>query len=192
MGDHELETESTNKSTGTSPVLFMTVTSLQEADIVRSILAQAGIEAFMDNENITQSLSILGTVVNPNGIRVRVRPQDIEAAQVALDHGRQASVDLDPVEDDLYDDDSDEVAFRRSPANAHACSAFYMSLFTMVFICLVPMTILIYSRARAAAKQAPPIAPRRYRRHMAFALLLISLQLLFLLYFAGYFFLPRL
>jgi len=185
-----LETENTSKSS-TSPVVFMTFGSLQEADIVRSILAQAGIESFIDNENVTQSLSVLGTLVNPSGVHIRVRPQDVDAAQAALDNGRQASVDLDPV-DDLYNDDPDEMMFRKSPANAHACSAFYMSLLTMAFICFAPMSIYIYLRARKAARQAPPVDPRRYRRHMRWALLLISLQVLFLLLFAGSFFLPRL
>lgn len=158
-------------------VVVTTVASLQQADVFKAILRSAGIEAFIENENTSVSLNVLTSVINPMGIQIRVRSQDLQAAQEALDAGRQASVDLDPVTDPM-EDTPDEIKLRDNPANVYAADAFYLSIVSLGLILCLPFAALLYLRARKVAKVSPPANPDRYYIHMLLAGIIIALETL--------------
>jgi hypothetical protein len=54
-----------------------TVGTIQEAQSLSVMLASIGIEAFIPNEN---TASMLPNIVNPGGVKVQVKEEDLEKA----------------------------------------------------------------------------------------------------------------
>jgi hypothetical protein len=151
-------------------VVVATVSSLPEADVIRNSLEEAGIEAFIENENAMNLFGSLGQAWATRGIRVRVLAADVEAAREAMAAGRQASVDLDP---HWEPQDEDEPPYRRDPANMEALSAFYLSL---VFILVLPFALRTYRNAKRLARQSPPVDEGRYSLHMTLAAIFMTIH----------------
>ncbi len=81
-----------------TPVVVGHCSTLNEAQMVVSLLASFGIEATIDSENYYRMLGSM--VPGLSGIRVRVRQLDAEAALEILEEGPEVSAKKDESDDD--------------------------------------------------------------------------------------------
>jgi hypothetical protein len=79
--------DSTDAEAALSPTVVGHCSTLNEAQMVVSLLASFGIEATIDSENYYRMLGSM--VPGLNGIRVRVRQLDAEAALEILSEGHE-------------------------------------------------------------------------------------------------------
>jgi Putative prokaryotic signal transducing protein len=66
------------------PVTIRTCRDIQEAQILRSMLEAGGIKAFIPDENAAGLYP--PQVLDTNGVRVQVRPEDLDLARELLEH----------------------------------------------------------------------------------------------------------
>jgi hypothetical protein len=71
-----------NRSKG-DPVTIRTARTLQEAQVVRSVLEAGGIPAFIPDENVAGL--IVPDALDTGGVRVQVAPEDVEMATELLE-----------------------------------------------------------------------------------------------------------
>ncbi len=158
--------ESTNADPN-RPVVAATASTLQEADVIRSVLQSAGISAFILDENVTNMLPYMGIALNPSGVRITVRQCDLPAAREALElsppDGSQwrESAKLDPHSPDRF-----------------AEKAVYSAIFSLLIPPLVILTLYYFFQALGRRREVPPADPRTFRRNMVFILISIGLAVL--------------
>ncbi len=89
---------STETEAAFSPVVVGHCSTLNEAQMVVSLLASFGIVATIDSENYHRMLGSMAPGVG--GIRVRVRQLDADAALEILEEGPQVLTTDEPAEND--------------------------------------------------------------------------------------------
>ena len=66
------------------PVTIRTCRDIQEAQILRSMLEAGGVKAFIPDENAAGLYP--PQVLDTNGVRLQVRPEDLDLARELLEH----------------------------------------------------------------------------------------------------------
>ena len=136
-------------------------TSISQADILRAVLEDAGIPAFIPNENASVVLCHISLAVNPDGILVLVRDEDEQAARevLKLPAGSDGPPQREPA------------AARETTADEYARMAARSAVFTWLFPPLAVWTVYCIGRAYAVRRQRPPMAPERFDRNILCAVL---------------------
>ncbi len=161
----------TDRSTNADPnrpVVAATASTLQEADVIRSVLQSAGISAFILNENVTNMWAHMSVALNPSGIRIAVRQCDLPAAREVLE--------LPPPDDSQWRESAKPDP--HSP-DRFAERAAYSAIFSvLIFPPLVILTLYYFFQALGRRREVPPADPRTFRRNMVFILISIGLAVL--------------
>lgn len=142
-----------------------TVSMLQEADVICSVLRSAGINAIVLGGNTASALSYMSFAINPNGIQVAVRPEDAQAARDILEAqcSHQPLVDEpEPVPAPAAGD------VQRSPDDC-ALKAVWSALFAWWFPLFLIAVVYWLVRAHHARQFVPVENLSRYRRRIAWA-----------------------
>ena len=160
----------TDGSTNNDPnrqIVVATVSTLQEADVIRSVLQSAGISAFILNENVTNTLPYISVAVNPLGIRITVRQCDLSAARDVLE---QPPPDGSEWEESAKPDPHSPDRF--------AERAVYFAIFSILIFPLVILTVYYFFRALGRRRAIPVADPSAFRRNLAFVVISIGLMVL--------------
>ena len=124
-----------------------------EASLIRAKLAEAGIEAFVPDENSSEMLWHLRLAINRQGVQVWVRPGDVEAAKNIL-AGEGPSL---PAADQRVSE---------GQADAYARRAALSALFAWLFPPLVLWTFYCGLRALLSARKEPPADQSLFHRNV--------------------------
>ena len=158
--------ESTNADPN-RPVVAATASTLQEADVIRSVLQSADISAFILNENVTNMLPYMSIALNPSGVRITVRQCDLTAARKALD--------LPPLDGSQWRESAKP---NPNSPDRFAEKAVYSAIFSILIPPLVILTLYYFFRALGRRRAVPPADPRAFRRNLVFVVISIGLTVL--------------
>ena len=138
--------------------------TLEEATVIRAVLAGNDIFAHVQGALATGTMPHLALAINPGGVRVMVPATD-------LDRARRVLATAEPVEyEDQEIEQRDAAAFETSP-DRYAQSAYRASLLYLMCPPLVLFVPYYFFRALRARGRQPVRDKRRFRRHMAVALI---------------------
>ena len=160
-------TDGSTNNNPNRPVVAATASTLQEADVIRSVLQSGGISAFILNENVTSMLPYINVAVNPLGIRIAVRQCDLSAAREVLE---QPSPDGSEWEESAKPDPHSPDRF--------AEKAVYSAIFSILIFPLVILTLYYFFRALGRRRAVPVADPSAFRRNLVFAVVSIGLVVL--------------
>jgi hypothetical protein len=148
------------------------VGSQSEADIVRAVLADAGIDSFVPGSNAAAMLPHIAVGLQTGGYKVLVPTARLEEArEVLMGLGRLPSLDAAARQGEplpLAPDEPEE-----SPCEACARNAAVSAAFTWLFFPAIAMVVYYVLRARAEARCAPPTDPPRYRRYLLWSVMAV-------------------
>lgn len=134
--------------------------TLSEAEVIRSSLCSAGVDAFIPNEHSTNALMHASMGINPRGVEVLVRAEELEQAKEALADLRSEPTAGGEVETE-------------NACDQLARSAYCSAVFSLIVVIFVPLTFWYYLRACASLRNQEPTDARLFKRHMKWALVMI-------------------
>ena len=138
-------------------VVATSVATLQQADVLKSVLESNGIPAFIPGAMASSCMPHMEIGLNPKGVRLLVRKGDLEDALEILNHPQ-------PLE-------ADE-ASPASAANDYAKKAFYCSVCWMLFPPLAIMIPWFVVRAIIADGRREAENSSRFQLHIILAVVL--------------------
>ncbi|MCE5328254.1 MAG: DUF2007 domain-containing protein [Planctomycetaceae bacterium] len=162
----------------TKTVAVATVSTLEQADLIKSVLECNGIDALVPDSLTSTSMTHMAVGRKPKGFPVLVLEGDLEEARAIL------SEKYDPAELDAAaaetvsdkaepDQSSEEVSSKLTLSELQARRALVCSV---LWIILPPLVLLVpwfaIRAARAAARQ-PETRTRAYRRDLCLAAVLV-------------------
>ena len=149
------------------PVVVATASTLQEADVIRSVLQSEGISAFILNENVTNMLPYLSIALNPSGVRIAVRQCDLSAAREVLD--------LPPPDGSQW---GESAKSDPNSSDRFAERAAYSAILSILIFPLVILTLFYFFQALGRRREVPPTHPRAFRRNLVFVIISFGLTVL--------------
>ena len=149
---------------GSKLVVVAAATSLQEAEVLRTVLAGNDISAHVQGAAATGVMPHLALAINPKGVRVMVLERDLDMAKRVL-------ATAEPLEyEDREIEERDAVAAETSPGR-YAQIAYRASLLYLICPPILFVVPYYFCRAVQARRRQPVRDKRRFRRHMAVALI---------------------
>ncbi len=145
-------------------VVVASAATLEEALVVRSVLAGNDISAHVQGALATGTMPHLAFAINPGGVRVMVLASD-------LDRARRVLATVEPLEYEEQEiEQRDEATFETSP-DRYAQSAYRASLLYLMFLPILLLVPYYFCRALHARRRQPVRDKRRFRRNMTLSLI---------------------
>ncbi|MCE5328253.1 MAG: DUF2007 domain-containing protein [Planctomycetaceae bacterium] len=155
-------------------VVATSVATLQQADVLKSILESNGIPAFIPGALASNCMPHMEIGLNPKGVRLLVRRGDLEDAMEILNHPQ-------PLEnDEASPADANQDA---SAANDYAKKAFYCSVCWLLFPPLAIMIPWFIGRAIIADGRHEAENPSRFQLQIVLAVILGLIPFIVLVFF---------
>ena len=136
-----------------------TVSLLQEADIIRSVLEGQNIPTQIVGEYTTNMFMHMSLALNTKGVRILVPQSRLEMAREAL------------TVQDRTPEDEPGLGFNDTEADLCAKRSYDCALYTWMFFPMIGFTIYYFAKALLLQKAAPPVDRPRFRKRLFLAML---------------------